>query len=66
MGFIQGEGRTQDTLLPVMLDDLVPDDHFCCVIDAFVNRLGMSQLGFERSEPAETGRPGYDPRGVRE
>jgi transposase len=22
----------------------------------------MSQLGFERSEPAETGRPGYDPR----
>jgi len=62
MGFIQGEGRTQGTLFPVVLDDLVPADHLCRVIDAFVGRLEMSQLGFERAEPAETGRPGYDPR----
>ena len=62
MGFIQGEGRTQGTLFPVVLDDLVPGDHVCRVIDAFVARLEMSELGFERSEPAETGRPGYDPR----
>jgi transposase len=62
MGFIQGEGRTQGTLFPVVLDDLVPDDHVCRVIDAFVARLEMNALGFERSEPAETGRPGYDPR----
>ena len=52
MGFIQGEGRTQGTLFPVVLDDLVPCDHLCRVIDAFVSRLEMSQLGFERSEPA--------------
>jgi transposase len=62
MGFIEGEGRTQGTLFPVVLDDLVPEDHICRVIDAFVARLEMSELGFERSEPAETGRPGYDPR----
>lgn len=62
MGFIQGEGRTQGTLFPVTLDDLVPADHVCRVIDAFVGRLEMCRLGFERSEPAETGRPGYDPR----
>ncbi len=62
MGFIQGEGRTQGTLFPVVLDDLVPADHVCRVIDAFVGGLEMSQLGFERAEPAETGRPGYDPR----
>ena len=62
MGFIQGEGRTQGTLFPVVLDDLVPDDHVCRVIDAFVGRLEMNELGFERAEPAETGRPGYDPR----
>jgi transposase len=62
MGFIQGEGRTQGTLFPVVLDDLVPCDHVCRVIDAFVARLEMSELGFERSAPAETGRPGYDPR----
>ena len=34
----------------------------CRVIDAFVDRLDMAGLGFERAEAAETGRPGYDPR----
>jgi transposase len=62
MGYIQGEGRSQGTLFPVVLDDLVPADHVCRVIDAFVAGLAMSELGFERAEAAETGRPGYDPR----
>jgi transposase len=62
MSYIQGEGRSQGTLFPVVLDDLVPADHVCRVIDAFVDGLGMAELGFERAEAAETGRPGYDPR----
>ena len=62
MGFMQGEGRTQGALFPVCLEELIPDDHICRVIDVFVDRLDMAALGFERSEPAETGRPGYDPR----
>ena len=62
MGYIQGEGRSQGTLFPVVLDDLIPADHVCRVIDAFVDGLAMDELGFERSEAAETGRPGYDPR----
>jgi transposase len=62
MGYIRGEGRDQGTLFPVVLDELVPADHVCRVLDAFVNGLAMSELGFERSESAETGRPGYDPR----
>jgi transposase len=62
MGYIQGEGRRQGTLFPVVLDDLVPADHVCRVIDAFVDGLAMATLGFERAEAAETGRPGYDPR----
>lgn len=62
MGFVQGEGRTQATLFPVCLEELIPDDHVCRVIDAFVDRLDMAGLGFERAEAAETGRPGYDPR----
>ena len=62
MGYIRGDGRSQGTLFPVVLDDLVPPDHLCRVIDAFVEGLAMSELGFERSEAAETGRPGYDPR----
>jgi transposase len=46
----------------VVLDDLVPADHVCRVIDAFVEKLAMSDLGFERAQGADTGRPGYDPR----
>ncbi len=62
MGFLQGEGRTQGTLFPVTLEELIPDDHICRVIDAFVDGLDMAALGFTRAEAAETGRPGYDPR----
>jgi transposase len=62
MAYIQGEGRGQGSLFPVVLDDLVPVDHMCRVIDAFVAKLALSELGFERAQAAETGRPGYDPR----
>jgi hypothetical protein len=59
MGYIQGEGRDQGTLLPVVLDDFVPADHVCRVIDTFVEKLMMSKLA---SNALRTGRPGYDPR----
>src|SRR5260221_3862614 len=62
MGFIRGEDRGQGTLFPVRLEELIPEDHVCRVIDAFVSRLDMDGLGFVRAEAAETGRPGYDPR----
>jgi transposase len=62
MSHIRGEGRGQGCLFPMTLDDLVPADHVCRVIDAFVERLNMEEFGFERAQSAETGRPGYDPR----
>jgi transposase len=62
MGFIEGEARQQVGLFPTTLDDLISVDHVCRVIEAFVERLDMGELGFVRAEAAETGRPGYDPR----
>jgi transposase len=62
MGFIRGEGRTQGTLFPVTLEELIPEDHICRVLDAFVDGLEMAALGLERADPADTGGPGYDPR----
>jgi transposase len=62
MGYIQGEGRNQGTLFPVVSDDFVPGDHMCRAIDALVEMLVLSELGFERAQAAETGRPRYDPR----
>jgi len=48
MAYIQGEGRSQSTLFSVVLDNLVPADHICRVVDAFVEQLNMERLGFER------------------
>ena len=62
MAFIQGEARGQGTMFPVTLDDLIPQEHICRVIEAFVERIEMTRLEFVRAEAAETGRPGYDPR----
>jgi transposase len=56
MAYIRGECRSQGTQFPVVLDDLVPTDHECRVIDAFVDGLAMAELDFERAEAAETGR----------
>ena len=62
MAYITGEAREQVSMFPVTLDEFLPEDHVCRVIEAFVNRLEMGALGFVRADPAETGRPGYDPR----
>jgi len=62
MAYIRGEAREQTTMFPVTLDELIPADHICRVIEAFVDRLDVAKLGFVRAEPADTGRPGYDPR----
>ena len=62
IGYMRGESRGQQTLFPVALDDLIPADHMCRAIDAFVSRLEMEALGFVQAEAAETGGPGYDPR----
>lgn len=45
MPYIQGEGRSQGTLFPVSLEDLVPVDHMCRVIDAFVGQLRYGAAG---------------------
>ncbi len=62
MGYSRGEAREQTTMFPVTLDELIPADHLCRVIEAFAARLNLGRLGLVRAEPAETGRPGYDPR----
>jgi len=62
LAYIQGEARGQQALFPSMLNELIAADHVCRVIEAFVGKLDLEGLGFLRAEPAETGRPGYDPR----
>ena len=59
--FIEGENRFQTTLFPESLEDYIASDNPVRVIDAFVDGLDLKQLSFDRAEPSETGRPGYEP-----
>jgi transposase len=61
MSHIRGESRTQATLFPEALDDLIEEHAQVRVIDAFVGHLDLVGLGFGKAVPAATGRPGYDP-----
>src|SRR5271157_2734192 len=61
-GFVEGVDRGQCALLPPSLDDYVAQDNPVRAVDLFVEGLDLSKLGFERVQPLETGRPGYDPK----
>lgn len=54
--FIEGEERIQVTLLPQCLDDFIDEDNPVRSVDAFVEELDLHGLGFQGTEPAETGR----------
>ena len=59
--FISGADRNQTTLFPACVDDWIGADNPVRVIDAFVERLDLLELGFDGVEPASTGRPSYHP-----
>jgi len=59
--FIEGVDRGQSTLLPECLEDWVEESNPVRAVDAFVEALDLTELGFKDVEPATTGRPGYHP-----
>lgn len=59
--FIEGESRTQSTLLPECLDDYIAEDNPVRAVEAFIDELDLLTLGFAGAEPAATGRPAYHP-----
>src|SRR5262245_27377560 len=61
MDYIRGVSRQQVTLFPAAIEDYITADNAVRFIDAFVSKLDLDELGFQRAEPNETGRPAYDP-----
>ena len=59
--FVQGTDRGQSTLLPECLEDWINENNPVRVIDAFVDALDLTGLGFDGVDPAATGRPSYHP-----
>jgi transposase len=59
--YVEGLDRRQSFLLPESIQDYVGEDNPVRVIDVFVDRIDLTELGFGRAVPADTGRPGYHP-----
>lgn len=62
MGYIEGRNRGQSALWS--LEDMVDPESMARVIDRYIEVLNLGQLGFTRTTPAETGRPGYPPQAL--
>jgi transposase len=61
MRHLIGTPRNQTQLLPPSIEDYLPSTHPVRVIDAFVDSLDCSLLGFQKAEAATTGRRPYHP-----
>ena len=59
--FVEGIDRGQATLFPEYLEDWIDADNPVRVIDAFVDKLDLSGLGFDGVAAEATGRPSYHP-----
>lgn len=60
--YIKGENRYQLNIMPISLDEMIPENNPVRVIDALVDSLDMRALDFKYSIPNEIGRKPYDPR----
>lgn len=59
MGYIEGTNR--DQIMFVNLEEMIPADSECRVIDCFCEKLDMVEMGFEHATTKEEGRPPFAP-----
>ena len=62
--FVEGTDCGQTTLFPECLEDWIDWENPVRVIDAFVDKLDLSELGFDGVAAEVTGRPSYHPSGL--
>ena len=61
MSHLTGTERTQLSMFPFSMDEMVDQNNPVRVIDLFVSRFDFVKLGFNRSVAAGEGRPPYSP-----
>ena len=61
MSYLRGPDRSQVQLLPPCFEDYIQPESPVRFLDAYVEKLDFSALGFKHAQPAETGRPPYHP-----
>lgn len=64
MDHISGTQREQITLFPEAVEDYIADDNPVSFLDAYVDQLDISTLGFQYAIVKETGRPPYNPKDI--
>ena len=60
MKYIQGQDRNQTHLFPVSLDQAIDKDNEVRMIDQFVEKINLAEMGF-KIDFSENGRPAYHP-----
>jgi len=56
-----GKDRSQFGLFATPLEEMIAEDNIVRVIDVFVDKIDLEQLGFEHVRPKQTGAPPYEP-----
>ena len=56
-----GQDRTQFGLFAIPLEEMIAEDNIVRLIDAFVAKIDLGKLGFERVRTKQTGAPPYEP-----
>ncbi len=59
--YVNEEPREQLNLFEEKLDDIISEDNPVRIVDAYVERLELKNLGFKATGESETGRPAYRP-----
>lgn len=62
MNHITGTARDQITLFPEAIEDYISAENPVRFLDAFVDQMDMTRLGFQHASLKDTGRPPYDPK----
>ena len=62
MGRIEGTNREQMQLMSY--ENFIGEDNMVRVIDRFVDVCDLEKLGFQKMQPAQTGRPSYPPEAM--
>lgn len=60
--YVKGVSREQLRIEPLCFDDMIAEDSPVRAIDAIVESMNISELGFEYAETKSTGRMPYDPK----
>jgi transposase len=64
LGYISGMNREQVLLFPESVDEYIEENNPVRFIDAYVDSLDLTTLGFTHAIPKETGPPGYTPADI--